>query len=345
MKNSVQNILILSLIIFIFFVITKIQLLIIYFFIAAVLSITINPLSNLIVKVKFLKFKVNTTIAAIICLCVITTIGGMIGFILSPIIIEEIQIISSIQLIEIQNFLDILTQEINKKFSSNLEPDFVNLLKVLNISSISGLFQSMLEILGNLFMAIFSILFISFFLIKDKRMLKEKTINTISKILPNAPQKINMIIYFIRRYFLGLCTQTTILFILFGFGMMIIDLPNAWTLAVFAAVINIIPYFGPLIGFFFTITMVGTFYLDQNMIESILPLITKSFILFGSIQAIDNFILQPTIFSRAFKAHPLEIFFVAMGAGFIGGILWMIIAMPVYTIFRIVFSELITNLK
>ena len=126
---------------------------------------------------------------------------------------------------------------------------------------------------------------------------------------------------------------------------MIIDLPNAWTLAVFAAVINIIPYFGPLIGFFFTITMVGTFYLDQNMIESIFPLITKSLILFGSIQAIDNFILQPTIFSRAFKAHPLEIFFVAVGAGFIGGILWMIIAMPVYTIFRIIFSELITNLK
>ena len=62
-------------------------------------------------------------------------------------------------------------------------------------------------------------------------------------------------------------------------------------------------------------------------------------------QSLDNFIIQPTIFSRAFKAHPLEIFFIAMTAGFIGGILWMIIAMPVYTILRIIFSELVTNFK
>ena len=194
--------------------------------------------------------------------------------------------------------------------------------------------------------AIFSILFISFFLIRDKDLFKTKAINTINFLIPNAKQKINTIIYFIRRYFLGLCTQTLLLFVLFGIGMSIIKLPHAWTLAVFAAVINIIPYFGPLIGFIFTTTVLGAVCSNQpEMLELFLPLTIKSFILFGAVQSIDNFILQPSIYSKAFNTHPLEIFFIAMTAGLIGGIMWMIIAMPVYTIMRVLFSELITNIQ
>ena len=133
------------------------------------------------------------------------------------------------------------------------------------------------------------------------------------------------------------------MFLLFGIAMMICNIPNPWTFALFAAVINVIPYFGPLIGFLFTIILVGTFQLELNMGSSIWPLITKCFFLFGTVQIIGNLILQPTIFSRALKAHPLEIFFIIFSAGFIGGIMWMIIAMPIYTILRIVFSELITQ--
>ncbi len=348
MKDSLRNIILLIIIGLTFFLISKIQLLIIYLFIALVLSITINPLSNWICSIKIFKQKVNKTIASILCLFIISVCMTLLGYIISPLIIEEIQIISSIQLTEIQHFLNVATEQINKKFESfniDIEANFMDLLSVLNISSVTSLFQSMMGILGNIFMAIFSILFISFFLIRDKDFLKEKVITTLSYIIPKSKQKINTIIYFIRRYFIGLCIQTIILFILFGLGMTILKLPNPWTLAVFAAVINIVPYFGPLIGFTFTSIMVGTIYLDQNMIEMILPLITKSFFLFGLIQSVDNFLIQPSIYSKAFNAHPLEIFFIALSAGFIGGLMWMVIAMPVYTIIRIIFSELLANLK
>ena len=348
MKISTQNIILLGLIGLVFFLILKIQLLLIYLFISLVLSITINPISNWICNIKISKFYINKTLAAIFCLLIIVGCTSLIGYIISPLIIEEVQIISSIQITEVQEFLNVATEQINKKLASvniNLEVNFSDLLNILNISSITGLFQSMLGILGNIFMAIFSILFMSFFMIRDKFILKEKAIKMMSYFVPKSKEKINTIIYFIRRYFVGLSIQTLILFVLFGLGMVILKLPNPWILAVFAAVINVIPYFGPLIGFAFTTTMIGVIYLDQNMIDMIIPLIAKSFFLFGMIQSIDNFILQPTIFSRAFKAHPLEIFFVAVSAGLIGGLLWMIIAMPVYTIIRIIFSELLTNLK
>ena len=348
MKDSIKNTIVLILIGLGFFLISKIQLLVIYFFIALVLSITINPINNWICNVKVFKYSINKTIATLISLTIMSTCFGLLGLIVSPLIIEEIQIISSIESKDISNFLTVATEQINHKFKIfNIEhkTDLIDFINIMNINSITDIFQSMFEILGNIFMAIFSILFISFFLIRDKDILKKKMILTLSIIIPKSTTKINTIIYFIRRYFIGLCTQTIILFILFGIGMSILKIPNPWTLAVFAAVINIIPYFGPLIGLIFTSIIVGTIYIDQDMIHMILPLLVKAFFLFGTVQSIDNFVIQPTIYSKAFNAHPLEIFFVALSAGFIGGLMWMIIAMPVYSILRIIFSELLVNFQ
>ena len=45
-------------------------------------------------------------------------------------------------------------------------------------------------------------------------------------------------------------------------------------------------------------------------------------------QLIDNFVLQPIIFSNSVKAHPLEIFLIVISAGTIWGVAGMIIAIP-----------------
>ena len=349
MKNNFKNILIVGLIVLFLFLIPKFQLLIIYFFIATVVAITINPLNKLIGKIKISKFQINKSLAALCSLLIIGFFLALIGYCISPLIIEEIQLIGSTDFsINLQKFLNFLIDEINKKLITlnvAFQANLLDLLTIMNPSSITGLFQSMLSVLGNIFLAIFSISFISFFLIRDRDQIKKRTQKLLSIIIPKADDKVNTIIYFIRRYFLGLCIQTTIMFILFGIGMWICGLKDPWTFALFAAVINIIPYFGPLIGFLFTITIVGTEYISTGQIDSIPFLITTCFILFGIVQTIDNILLQPTIYSRALKAHPLEIFFIVFAAGFIGGIMWMIIAMPIYTILRIIFSELMTKTK
>lgn len=55
------------------------------------------------------------------------------------------------------------------------------------------------------------------------------------------------------------------------------------------------------------------------------------------------FFIQPYIFSKRVKAHPIEIFLVILIAGTIAGIAGMIIAVPVYTIARIVAKEFLSN--
>ena len=53
-------------------------------------------------------------------------------------------------------------------------------------------------------------------------------------------------------------------------------------------------------------------------------------------QLIDNFIYQPLIYSTSIKAHPLEIFIVLLMAGHIGGIVGMLVAIPAYTVVRVI---------
>ena len=53
-------------------------------------------------------------------------------------------------------------------------------------------------------------------------------------------------------------------------------------------------------------------------------------------QLVDNFIYQPVIYSTSIKAHPLEIFIVLLMAAHIGGTVGMLVAIPVYTVIRVV---------
>ena len=62
-------------------------------------------------------------------------------------------------------------------------------------------------------------------------------------------------------------------------------------------------------------------------------------------QLVDNFLLQPYIYSTSIKASPLEIFIVLIIAGHLGGILGMLIAIPTYTVIRVIASKFFSNVK
>ena len=57
------------------------------------------------------------------------------------------------------------------------------------------------------------------------------------------------------------------------------------------------------------------------------------------VKFIDDFIIQPTLYSERIQAHPLEVFLVILIAGFIGGVWGMLLAIPLYTIVRVLARE------
>ncbi|MCK5372671.1 MAG: AI-2E family transporter, partial [Cyclobacteriaceae bacterium] len=66
---------------------------------------------------------------------------------------------------------------------------------------------------------------------------------------------------------------------------------------------------------------------------------------FAIVQLTDNVILQPLIFSKSVKAHPLEIFIIIFAGATLAGVVGMIAAIPVYTIIRVFVMEIYSGYK
>ena len=145
------------------------------------------------------------------------------------------------------------------------------------------------------------------------------------------------------RYFIGICVEILLVFTLNAIGLYFIGIENCLIIALFTGVINVIPYIGPLIGILFgTIIVVTTNYtLDWS--TEILPIIGYTGGIMIVTQLLDNFIFQPFIYSNSVNAHPLEIFLVILIAGNIYGIIGMMVAIPAYSVLRVIIKEIRDN--
>ena len=318
------------------FLFWKLSILFAYLFISIILAIVLNPLNK---KLQF--HKLNKLFSSLICILIIFLVIFILGFVGSPIILDEIETISKIDYNNFQNYLNNWISDINNFFkryniNSNIKSD--EIFSLLNFTSFTSLFAKTFSLLGNVFLASFSICFITFFLLKDTEILKDKFLKFISSYISKSEEKLIEITYYLRRYFTGLITQLSILFFCYGIGMDFLNIQHAWVIALFAAIINIIPYVGPIIGFSFASIIIIT--TTQN-IDLIPNLLLKTFILFAIIQNSDNFIFQPMIFSKILKIHPLEIFTIVLAAGMLGGIVWMLLAIPSYAVIKILAGNIL----
>lgn len=211
---------------------------------------------------------------------------------------------------------------------------------------IANTFSTILGWLGNLFILITSVLFIAFFFLQEERLFSN---------LIKAPfsdeygAKIDKMLFLIRkmliRYFEGILGQVTLVSLYLWLLLWIVGAPNAFLIAFFAAIINVIPYLGPVLGLVFGVIVCICSSLDMDFYAHTMPLLLKVTLVFASMQALDNFLLQPLIFSKSVKAHPLEIFIAIIIGSKLGGIPGMVAAIPLYTIIRVVASVFLSEFK
>lgn len=146
-------------------------------------------------------------------------------------------------------------------------------------------------------------------------------------------------------YLIGLLLQVFLLFCLASMGLSILGIKYALTIAIFAAIANIIPYAGPIIGAVFGLIVGMSTIGFQGTGQEVFVLSVKIISVFALVQVTDNLVLQPLIFSKSVKAHPLEIFIAIFAGATLGGILGMVVAIPVYIILRTVMSEVYSGYK
>jgi predicted PurR-regulated permease PerM len=218
------------------------------------------------------------------------------------------------------------------------------LLSSVDLNFIPNLLSGLVGALGELSIGFFSVLFISFFFLKDQKLLqsgilvfipKEKEAQTI-----NSIEKISQLL---TRYFSGILLQLTILFIVYSITLLIGGVDNAIIIALLCAIFNIIPYIGPLIGGILMLLLTLISYLDTDFYAVALPKL--AYVAAGIVigQLIDNFFSQPFIYAKSVKSHPLEIFLVILSSGVLFGILGMVVAIPAYTAIKVVLSIFFSN--
>ena len=145
------------------------------------------------------------------------------------------------------------------------------------------------------------------------------------------------------RYFVGLILQLTILFLIYTVVLLIFGVNNAIVIAFLCALLNLIPYVGPVIGLGLMVLLTMTSFIGSDFQSVILPKTLYVLIGFMIGQLVDNFFSQPLIFSKSVKSHPLEIFLVIMIAGVLFGVVGLIVAIPVYTSIKVILKEFLSD--
>ncbi|GAA4975084.1 AI-2E family transporter [Algibacter aquimarinus] len=325
----------------------QIQSVIGYIAIAAVISLIGRPIVLFLER----KLKFKNTIAVIVSMVVLLGLFTGLVWLFIPLVIKQGQNLSLLNIEELQGNIENLYIEIISYFDLHqidIEQSLKesNLLSKIDYSLIPDFLNSIISGLGSFSIGLFSVLFISFFFLKDSRLFE----NGILTFIPDNKESrwknsSNKIKDLLSRYFVGLILQILILFVIYTIGLLIIGVENAIVIAFLCALLNLIPYVGPLIGAFLMLTLTMTSNLGESFSEVILPKTFWVFIVFMIGQLFDNFISQPKIFSTATKAHPLEIFLVILITGILFGVVGLVVAVPAYTAIKVILKEFLSENK
>jgi predicted PurR-regulated permease PerM len=125
------------------------------------------------------------------------------------------------------------------------------------------------------------------------------------------------------RYFIGLLLQVSIITVMVATGLSIVGIENIFFIAIFAGLINVIPYVGPLIGSSVGLILATAQNLNLPFEAELMPLIGMVALVFLITQMIDNLVIT--------------------AAGTLLGVMGMIVAVPFYSLLRIIAKEFLSE--
>jgi predicted PurR-regulated permease PerM len=347
-RSIIQLVLLAALVLFLF----SVRTVLIYLVIALVLTLMLRPLQRLLLRIRIKSWQPSASLTAFLSILLFLGVVVGINMFFIPLIIKDMAFFSQINYRQVfdvieKNFVETMAY----LETLGIQPEFENenlkesLLAVVNINRVGDAVESIIGSLGNVVVLLFSVTFMLFFLLREQG-LGEKLAILISpdNYVHNTKNILIPIKDTLTRYFLGLLLQVTCVSLIVFIGLTIVGIKNAVLIAIFAGLINLIPYVGPIIGFSFGLTLgLGQAFAD-GLTDNFLWMALQIGLVFLVVQLTDNTLLQPIIYSNSIRAHPLEIFLVISFAGFLGGIGSMIIAIPFYSVLRIFIWEFFPDL-
>ncbi|HOT41015.1 MAG TPA: AI-2E family transporter, partial [Candidatus Syntrophosphaera thermopropionivorans] len=223
----------------------------------------------------------------------------------------------------------------------NLLPQFNQLIE-LGVQKLGELPQILLSNFQSIISTValvFTIPFFSYFLLKDKRKIRQALVS----LAPNKYFELTLILFNkvdenIGTYLRAILLEMINVGILSTIALTIVGVPYSIVIGAIAGLLNIIPYLGPWIGGF-----VAGFVILVSGLPPIMIVWMAMAILI--VQFLDNYIFYPLIVGRTIRMHPLVVLMTVIAGSYFGGVIWMLISVPlVYMTYSLIMA-LHKNLK
>ncbi len=322
----------------------------VYVILAFVVSLVSRPLARLIGKIRIKGKSAPSWLLAIVSIFIVIAVMLMMIILVIPVItniINEASLFGNINHLNgnlgtnINEWIIGMFPSLGKDFDA-ISVLFDYLKGAVTDFNITGIIGSVGSVVINFAVGLFAVVFISFFFVKDENLFSK----IVAALVPDhfeasVTESIRDIDHLLSRYFVGLITEMFCVALFNFLGLWLIariGVSYALGIAFIAGILNIIPYVGPIIGEVLgaLLCMVLHYGAGVGLDVNIWFFALIVLLIMLAVQMIDNFVLQPIIYSTSIKATPLEIFIVMLLAGNIGGILGMLAAIPAYTVIRVI---------
>ncbi len=322
---------------------------VVYILVSAVLAVMGRPLVKRLAALHVRQWKVPRALAALVTLLVIWTVAAVLCSLFVPLVFNKINqladvdfgmVINSIgePVARAQHNLQELFALPESSFSLSEELTAM-LRRLVDLDSLNDFFSSVLGMIFSSVIAVFSISFITFFFLKEDDLFYRM----VTAIFPeryrlNITRALDSVTLLLGRYFTGILAESLLLMFAVSLAMMAFGMAAADTffIGLVMGVMNVVPYAGPLIGGVISVFVGIVTPIAGTSVGHTAFVIAATLLV---IKGMDDFVLQPTLYSERVKAHPLEVFLVILVAGSLAGILGMLLAIPSYTVLRVFAKE------
>jgi len=326
----VRIVFILSTIIFSVWFINELFAVLIPFIIAFLIAYLMNPFVVYLEKKKIKRFA-----SALISLLLILVFSGLLVSLIVPPFVNQIGNLISIapkKISELEKFftetilpelnrLGIIYPDIQKTLSTEIPAKLQSVLNGL-LSGLLNIFSG-LSFIFNQIINIVVIPVITFYFLRDYDKISETILNLFNEEhrlrVKNVGERINKIFgNYIRGYILISLINGTII----TTGLTIIGVPYAVVLGILSALLNFIPYFGMVISL--SIGFLISVLSGLSGLKLILVLV-----LYIGENIIENYFISPKIIGESVGLHPLLVLLALFVFGYFGGLIGMLIGVPV----------------
>ena len=198
------------------------------------------------------------------------------------------------------------------------QPSYGSIVQIM-FESLASLFTNFILVLVYFIFLLYYRVHIKIFFLKQTPNIQQDQMGHLIDSAANISQQ----------YLLGIFKMIMILWIMYGIGFSILGVENALFFAILCGLLEIIPYIGNITGTLLTLLVAAAHGANLSLLGGIL-------LVYGAVQLIQGWLLEPLILGPQVKINPLFTIIALIVGELLWGVPGLILAIPAIAIFKIV---------